>query len=108
MAKTATLNVRVDPDVKAEATKVLDDLGISMSSALNMILRNIARRKRLPLESVTLEDYGILNMDNMTDEEFMTDEELVDLVNKQEEEEPLEECKDISELYKLFNYTPRK
>lgn len=102
MAKTATLNVRVDPDVKAEATKVLDDLGISMSSALNMILRNIARRKRLPLESVTLEDYGILNMDNMTDEE------LVDLVNKQEEEEPLEECKDISELYKLFNYTPRK
>lgn len=102
MAKTATLNVRVDPDVKAEATKVLDDLGISMSSALNMILRNIARRKRLPLESVTLEDYGILNMDNMTDEE------LVDLVNKQEEEEPLEECKDISELYGLFNYTPRK
>ena len=102
MAKTATLNVRVDPDVKAEATKVLDDLGISMSSALNMILRNIARRKRLPLESVTLEDYGILNMDNMTDEE------LVDLVNKQEEEEPLEECKDISELYKLFNHTPRK
>lgn len=102
MVKTATLNVRVDPDVKAEATKVLDDLGISMSSALNMILRNIARRKRLPLESVTLEDYGILNMDNMTDEE------LVDLVNKQEEEEPLEECKDISELYKLFNYTPRK
>ena len=101
MAKTATLNVRVDPDVKAEATKVLDDLGISMSSALNMILRNIARRKRLPLESVTLEDYGILNMDNMTDEE------LVDLVNKQEEE-PLEECKDISELYELFNYTPRK
>ena len=87
MAKTATLNVRVDPDVKAEATKVLDDLGISMSSAL---------------ESVTLEDYGILNMDNMTDEE------LIDLVNKQEEEEPLEECKDISELYELFNYTPRK
>ena len=70
MAKTATLNVRVDPDVKAEATKVLDDLGISMSSALNMILRNIARRKRLPLESVTLEDYGILNMDNMTDEQL--------------------------------------
>lgn len=102
MAKTATLNVRVDPDVKAEATKVLDDLGISMSSALNMILRNIARRKRLPLESVTLEDYGILNIDNMTDQE------LIDLVNKQEEEEPLEECKDISELYELFNYTPRK
>lgn len=98
MAKTATLNVRVDPDVKAEATKVLDDLGISMSSALNMILRNIARRKRLPLESVTLEDYGILNMDNMTDEE------LVDLVNKQEEEEPLEECLSIDELNKEFGF----
>lgn len=98
MAKTATLNVRVDPDVKAEATKVLDDLGISMSSALNMILRNIARRKRLPLESVTLEDYGILNMDNMTDEE------LIDLVNKQEEEEPLEECLSIDELNKEFGF----
>ena len=98
MAKTATLNVRVDPDVKAEATKVLDDLGISMSSALNMILRNIARRKRLPLESVTLEDYGILNMDNMTDEE------LIDLVNKQEEEEPLEECFSIDELNKEFGF----
>ena len=98
MAKTATLNVRVDPDVKAEATEVLDDLGISMSSALNMILRNIARRKRLPLESVTLEDYGILNMDNMTDEE------LIDLVNKQEEEEPLEECLSIDELNKEFGF----
>jgi len=98
MAKTATLNVRVDPDVKAEATKVLDDLGISMSSALNMILRNIARRKRLPLESVTLEDYGILNMDNMTDQE------LIDLVNKQEEEEPLEECLSIDELNKEFGF----
>ena len=98
MTKTATLNVRVDPDVKAEATKVLDDLGISMSSALNMILRNIARRKRLPLESVTLEDYGILNMDNMTDEE------LIDLVNKQEEEEPLEECLSIDELNKEFGF----
>lgn len=98
MAKTATLNVRVDPDVKAEATKVLDDLGISMSSALNMILRNIARRKRLPLESVTLEDYGILSMDDMTDEE------LIDLVNKQEEEEPLEECLSIDELNKEFGF----
>ena len=100
MAKTATLNVRVDPEVKAEATKVLDDLGISMSSALNMILRNIARRKRLPLESVTLEDYGILNMDNMTDEE------IIDLVNEQDRIDPPESHCDISELYKKYGYTP--
>lgn len=101
MAKTATLNVRVDPDVKAEATKVLDDLGISMSSALNMILRNIARRKRLPLESVTLEDYGILNTSNMTDEE------LISLVNEQDKVDPPESHRDINELYEKYGYSPK-
>ena len=102
MAKTATLNVRVDPEVKAEATKVLDDLGISMSSALNLILRNIARRRRLPLESVTLEDYSILDATNMIDQE------LVDLVNEQDKIDPPETHCDIKELYKLFDYAPEK
>ena len=41
MEKTATLNLRVDPTVKANAETVLSRLGIPMSTAINMYLYQI-------------------------------------------------------------------
>ena len=45
MAKTATLNVRIEPEVKEAAVKIFDEWGISTSSAINMMLKNIVRSK---------------------------------------------------------------
>ena len=38
MEKTATLNLRVNPEVKERAEKVLAQLGVPMSTAINMYL----------------------------------------------------------------------
>ena len=76
MAKTASLNVRIDPEVKAQAMEVFDELGISASSAINMMLKSVAIRRRLPSEVVSITDYGIIDGTNMTDDE------LVELVNE--------------------------
>lgn len=45
MGKTATLNIRVNPDVKENAESVLAQLGIPMATAIDMYL--ISRRNSL-------------------------------------------------------------
>ena len=48
MEKTATLNLRVNPDVKREAEIVLEALGIPMSTAVGMFLRQISLTRSIP------------------------------------------------------------
>ena len=48
--KTVTLAVQVDEKRKAEAEKVLRSYGLTMSMAVNMLLRRIAEDQMLPLE----------------------------------------------------------
>jgi len=48
MEKTATLNLRVDPSDKKNAEYVLSQLGISMSSAVNVYLKQIALTGGIP------------------------------------------------------------
>lgn len=40
-SKTATLNCRVNPDVKQQAEAILSRLGIPMSTAIDMYLQQI-------------------------------------------------------------------
>lgn len=49
MGKTATLNIRVNPDVKENAESVLAQLGIPMATAIDMYLKTniISRRNSL-------------------------------------------------------------
>ena len=48
MAKTATFTVRLDEDLKNEAQAVLEDMGMPMSLAVEMFLRQVAEKGRLP------------------------------------------------------------
>ena len=50
MAKTAMITTRVDPDLKAEAEKVLNKLGISTTEAINLFLSQVRLRKGLPFD----------------------------------------------------------
>ena len=45
---TSTFSVRVDSALKAEVEKCLSDMGMSMSTAINIYLRQIARIKAIP------------------------------------------------------------
>ena len=54
MAKdNATLIVRVDPDDKKEAAEILDSLGLNLSTAVNMLLKQIILRKSIPFKVAT-------------------------------------------------------
>ena len=45
---TSTFSVRVASALKAEVEKCLSDMGMSMSTAINIYLRQIARIKAIP------------------------------------------------------------
>ena len=50
MAKTATIQTRVDPNVKYNAQKILNKLNISMSEAISMYLSQINLHNGIPFE----------------------------------------------------------
>ena len=50
MARTATIQARIDAKVKIEAQKILDQLNISISDAISMYLTQIALYKGIPFE----------------------------------------------------------
>lgn len=46
----AQISLRVDDDVKRNAEITLNDIGLSMSAAINIFLKKVAREKRIPFE----------------------------------------------------------
>ena len=46
----AQISFLVDDQVKLDAEKTLDAIGLSMSAAMNIFLKKIAREKRIPFE----------------------------------------------------------
>lgn len=66
--RSANVNVRVEPDVKKQAEDILDKLGVSVSTFINMTYRQVIMKRGIPF-SVELPS-GIKTLDTMTDEEF--------------------------------------
>jgi DNA-damage-inducible protein J len=50
MPKTATIQARIDPNVKKMAKSVLDKLHISMSEAISMFLTQVSLNNGIPFE----------------------------------------------------------
>ena len=50
MARTSNVFARVEPEIKEQAEQVLDRLGISMSNAVGMFLRQIVLQRGIPFE----------------------------------------------------------
>ncbi|MDE6970833.1 MAG: type II toxin-antitoxin system RelB/DinJ family antitoxin [Eubacterium sp.] len=70
MEKTATLNVRVNPAVKERAEKVLAQLGVPVSTAIDMYLYQISLTGGIPF-SVSLPKTPVsIHADAMTTEEI--------------------------------------
>lgn len=42
--------IRIEPEVKKEATVILDELGLSMSTAVNAFLKAVVREGGMPFE----------------------------------------------------------
>lgn len=52
MAKTETVFARVEPEVKASAEAVLAQIGVPMSNAIDMFLRQIVAKNGMPFPLV--------------------------------------------------------
>ena len=48
MTKSAYINTRIEPELKAEAEVVFRDLGISTSDVITMFLRQVVMHKGIP------------------------------------------------------------
>ena len=82
MSRTATIQARIDPEIKAQAQEILKKLHISMSEAISMYLTQVALQKGIPF------DLKIPN--DLTAE----------TIKKSEKGEELYKVNDVDELFK--------
>jgi len=59
------VNIRVDDATKREAEKIFDDIGISMSTAINIYLKAVVRENRIPFELSADPFYSEKNMSRL-------------------------------------------
>lgn len=50
MSKTATITTRVEPELKENAEKILKQLGINTTQAINIFLKQVELKKGLPFD----------------------------------------------------------
>lgn len=50
MTQVPTTTIRIDPETKEKANEVFDELGISLSAAVNIFLKAVVRKQGFPFE----------------------------------------------------------
>ncbi len=48
--ESTNLNIRTDKEVKAQAEQIFEALGLNMTSAVNVFLRQVIRERGIPFE----------------------------------------------------------
>jgi DNA-damage-inducible protein J len=72
MAKTTNLNVRLEQGLKEQAEAVLGQLGIPVSNAVNIFLKQVVMQRGIPFE-VKLPATKPLGVTSLTEEELNTE-----------------------------------
>ena len=62
MAETTNLNIRIDKDLKERAEAVFADMGMSMTTAFNIFVRQTLRQGKIPFEIYADPFYSDSNM----------------------------------------------
>lgn len=70
MEKSATLNLRVNPTLKAQAEDILGQLGVPMSTAVDMFLKQITLVGGIPFAVTLPKAPASVNADTMGTEEI--------------------------------------
>ena len=50
---TVNMSIRMDTELKKQADAMLSDMGLNMTTAMNMFLRQVVRQGRIPFEIAT-------------------------------------------------------
>lgn len=72
MEKSTTLNLRINPEVKENAEKILSQLGVSISSAVTMFLNQVILTESIPFPIALPQAPSRVNLDSMSQEELNT------------------------------------
>lgn len=82
MAKTSNVFARVEPNVKEQAEVILEQLGVPMSNAINMFLRQVVLQKGIPFD-MKLPHYQMTDMSALSEEQFNAELDIgmQDLIN---------------------------
>ena len=69
MARTANIFVRVEPKIKEQAEEVLEQLGIPMSNAVGLFLRQVVLQRGIPFE-MKLPQNKPLSVEQLSEKRF--------------------------------------
>ncbi|MGE5397482.1 MAG: type II toxin-antitoxin system RelB/DinJ family antitoxin [Chitinophagales bacterium] len=69
MARTSNIFARVEPELKEQAELVLEQLGIPMSNAIGIFLRQVVLQRGIPFE-LKLPQNQPLSVSMLTEEQF--------------------------------------
>lgn len=61
----AQISLRVDDELKRGAERTLNDIGLSMSTAINIFLKTVVRENRIPFELSADPFYSKENMEEL-------------------------------------------
>ena len=61
----AQISLRIDDDVKRKAEQTCADIGLSLSTAINIYLKKLGREKRIPFELSADPFYSESNMTHL-------------------------------------------
>lgn len=71
MESTSTLNLRINTQVKHDAEDVLGKLGISMSAAVGLFLRQVAMTRSIPFPVALPQAPASLDASKLTDAQLL-------------------------------------
>lgn len=69
MSRTSNIYVRIEPNIKEQAEAILEKLGIPMSNAVSIFLRQVVMQNGLPFE-VKIPKTEPLSLFDLSEEEF--------------------------------------
>ena len=69
MARTSNIYTRVEPEIKEQAEKILTQLGIPMSNAITIFLRQVVMHKGIPFDMKLPQDMPV-SLEALTEAEF--------------------------------------
>jgi len=72
MAKTSNIYVRLEPGLKEQAELVLEQLGIPVSSAVNIFLKQVVMQRGLPFEVKLTAEHPV-EMGKLTEAQMNTE-----------------------------------
>jgi len=82
MPRTSNIYARIEPELKEQAEVVLERLGIPMSNAIGLFLRQVVLQRGIPFD-IKLPQNKPLTMGSLSEDEFNTEIEkgFADLTN---------------------------